>query len=110
MAINVINKTFGFITAESETLTTPQTFYTVPTGANFLLKTIKIVDVGGSGGEVLFKAKGYYFEDVTVGEYDSIDCSPMTPYAFEGDTQLQYQSCGGAGIHILITGVLQQTT
>lgn len=107
MAITVTNKTYGFITSASETLSTATTIVTVPAGANFLLKTIKIVDRGGVGGEIVLNADSFCFEAVTVGANDSIDCSPITPYAFESETVVSYQNQGGADIHVVLTGILQ---
>lgn len=106
--ISVVNKTFGFVTeAKSEISPTSTVIYTVPNGANFLLKTVKIVDLGGTGGEIRLNAGDFCFESVTIGGYDCVDCSPLTPYAFEGETEISYQNNGGADIHVVLTGILQ---
>ncbi|MFA6805231.1 MAG: hypothetical protein WCR17_04570 [Candidatus Methanomethylophilaceae archaeon] len=110
MAITVTNKTYGFATSSAETISEATTLMTVPAGANFMLKTIKAVDIGGSGGEIFLKAGSYFFEDVTVGATDNIDCSPLSPYAFEGGTVLSWQNVGGADIHVTITGILQDVS
>ena len=87
MPITVTNKTYGFVTTTQENFSDAATLFSVPAGSNFLLKTVKIVDLGGTGGEVCLYVGSYCFEAVTVGPNDSIDCSPITPYAIEGEAR-----------------------
>lgn len=113
MAISVVNKTFGVVTPANADWTTAVNIVTVATGANLTVKSVKIVDVGGDGGEVrllLYDGTNTYQMDaVTVGELDNIDLSPLLPYHVEAGWSLQYQSKGGAGIHLTLTGILQTT-
>lgn len=108
MPITVTNKTYGFITTTQSSLSTPVTLFTVPSGSNFMLKTIKVVDRGGTGGEIVLNVESYCIESVTVGPNDSIDCSPLTSCAIEEGMAVTWQSNGGADIHVTVTGILQE--
>jgi len=114
MGMIVNNKTYGLITASGTAWSTASNIVSVGTGENLHIKTVKAVDDGGDGGEIRLIAStgtnSYYLDAFTVGAKDSVDCSPVEPYAIESGWSVLWQSNGGADIHLTLTGILQSAT
>lgn len=107
------SRTFGVATTSSADWTTAANLVTVAAGTSLYINTIKVVDSGGDGGEIrLLLSDGtntYQLDAVTIEANDSLDLSPAKPYAIEAGWSLLYQSKGGAGIHITMTGSLGES-
>lgn len=111
MAMTITNKTFGIITPANADWTTAVNIVTVAASTNLHINTVKVVDFGGDGGEIRFILSDgtttYYFDIPTIAPNACLDLSPLRPYDIEAGWSIKYQSKGGAGIHITLTGVLQ---
>lgn len=110
MAITTTNETYGVVTSVSSDWTTAVNVVTVPAGGNLYLSTVKMVDMGGDGGEIrllLYDGTNTYCMDaISIEGNDNLDLSPLETYKIKAGWSVQYQSKGGADIHITMTGVM----
>lgn len=109
--MTIENLTFADTTVANANWTTAVDVVEIAAGQNALITTIHLADTVGNGGEfrlVLTNGtKTVQVAAVTIEGHDSLDLSPGKPLALAAGWTLQYQSKGGAGIDVVITGVVR---